>query len=76
MFSLLQFSLSLQGNGMYVYRNAAVYEGEWSEDHRSGWGRMYYENGDMYEGEWMNDKNHGQGFIRCGKINFLYIHLN
>uniref|UniRef100_A0A8P4G559 MORN repeat-containing protein 3 n=1 Tax=Dicentrarchus labrax TaxID=13489 RepID=A0A8P4G559_DICLA len=50
------------GYGTY-YNSSAVYEGEWSEDYRSGWGRMYYENGDFYEGEWLKDKNHGQGII-------------
>lgn len=52
-----------------------MYEGEWSEDYRSGWGRMYYENGDIYEGEWLNDKNHGQGIIQFGKNNLFYIYM-
>lgn len=67
--------LSLQGYGTYFYSNSEVYEGGWSEDHRSGWGRMYYQNGDMYEGEWLKDKNHGQGIIRFGESNLLFIHF-
>ncbi|XP_042364659.1 MORN repeat-containing protein 3 [Plectropomus leopardus] len=57
------------GYGTYLY-NPEVYEGEWSEDHRSGWGRMYYESGDIYEGEWMEGKNHGQGIIRFANGNW------
>lgn len=60
---------------MYFYNNSAVYEGEWSEGLRSGWGRMYYENEDIYEGEWLKDKNHGQGIIRLGKSLLLYIFI-
>ncbi|XP_059213298.1 MORN repeat-containing protein 3 isoform X2 [Centropristis striata] len=59
-----------QGYGKYFYNNSAVYEGEWSEDLRSGWGRMCHESGDIYEGEWMNDKNHGQGIIRFANGNW------
>lgn len=60
---------------MYFYNNSTVYEGEWSEDRRSGWGRMYSEGGDIYEGEWMKGENHGQGIIRFGKRTLLSIHL-
>lgn len=60
---------------MYFYNSSAVYEGDWCEDHRSGWGRMYYESGDIYEGEWMKDENHGQGIIRYGKRTLLYLRI-
>uniref|UniRef100_A0A3Q2Y235 MORN repeat-containing protein 3 n=1 Tax=Hippocampus comes TaxID=109280 RepID=A0A3Q2Y235_HIPCM len=39
----------------------ATYEGEWSEDNRSGWGRLTYKCGDLYEGEWLWDKEDGTG---------------
>lgn len=60
---------------MYFYNSSAVYEGDWSEDHQSGWGRMYYESGDIYEGEWMKDKHHGQGIIRYSKGTLLYLYI-
>lgn len=49
---------------MYFYSSYEVYEGDWGENKRSGWGRMYYECGDIYEGEWVKDKKEGQGIIR------------
>lgn len=60
---------------MYLYNSSAVYEGDWQEDQRSGWGRMYYESGDIYEGEWLKDKNHGQGVIRYSTRNLQYLHI-
>ncbi len=60
---------------MLFYNSSEVYEGEWSEDCRSGWGRMYYENGDIYEGEWMKDTNNGQGIFLFGKRTLLYKHF-
>jgi hypothetical protein len=38
-----------------------VYEGEWKDDTRHGWGKSTYANGDIYEGEWKNNKRHGHG---------------
>lgn len=56
----------LKGAGTYFYSPSAFYEGQWSEDQRSGWGRMQYENGELYEGEWLKDKRHGQGLLLLG----------
>lgn len=58
---------------MYFYSSCEVYEGDWSENQRSGWGRMYYECGDIYEGEWLNDKKEGQGIIRYSKKTLLFL---
>lgn len=57
----------LQGAGTYFYNPSCIYEGHWSKDQRSGWGRMEYENGDVYEGKWLEDKHHGQGVLFLGK---------
>lgn len=57
---------------MYFYSSCEVYEGDWGENKRSGWGRMYYECGDIYEGEWVNDKKEGQGIIRYGENTWLF----
>ncbi|XP_057680157.1 MORN repeat-containing protein 3-like [Corythoichthys intestinalis] len=48
----------------------ATYEGEWSEDNRSGWGRLTYKCGDLYEGEWLWDKEHGMGVIQFANGNW------
>lgn len=58
---------------MYFYSSCEVYEGDWGENKRSGWGRMYYECGDIYEGEWVNDKKEGQGIIRYGENTWLFM---
>lgn len=51
---------------MHFYSQLAFYEGHWSKDQRSGWGRMQYENGEVYEGEWLKDKHDGQGLLLLG----------
>ena len=53
----------MQGCGTHFYGPDEYYEGEWSRDKRSGWGRMYFANGSIYEGEWSQDKRHGQGLL-------------
>lgn len=46
---------------MKFYRKHAVYDGEWSEGERHGWGVYEAINGDKYEGYWEHDKKHGKG---------------
>ncbi|KAM9775105.1 MORN repeat-containing protein 3-like [Syngnathus typhle] len=48
----------------------ATYEGEWSEDNRSGWGRLTYKCGHLYEGEWLWDKEDGAGVIQFDNGNW------
>ncbi|XP_037135540.1 MORN repeat-containing protein 3-like [Syngnathus acus] len=48
----------------------ATYEGEWSEDNRSGWGRLTFKCGDLYEGEWLWDKEDGAGVIQFDNGNW------
>ena len=39
--------------------NGCIYEGQWHEDMRHGYGRLIQEVGDVYEGEWQNNEFHG-----------------
>ncbi|XP_077365840.1 MORN repeat-containing protein 3-like [Festucalex cinctus] len=57
------------GHGSFFYVHA-TYEGEWSEDNRSGWGRLTYKCGDLYEGEWLWDKEDGTGVIQFANGNW------
>ncbi|VDL19884.1 unnamed protein product [Hymenolepis diminuta] len=59
----------IYGYGENWYRCDEFYEGEWSEDKRSGWGRQYYKDGSMYEGEWLHDKRWGNGMLRLPNEN-------
>ena len=44
------------GFGKYNYRNGGFYDGQWSEDHMHGYGKLYYPGGQLaYQGEWVND---------------------
>mmetsp|Transcript_28634 Transcript_28634/g.21373 ORF Transcript_28634/g.21373 Transcript_28634/m.21373 type:complete len:105 (+) Transcript_28634:23-337(+) len=45
------------------YPNGDVYEGEWKEDFREGFGIFKYAKGDQYEGEWLKDRMHGKGVL-------------
>lgn len=52
------------GKGKYIFSNGDIYEGEFLNDVRWGYGKMisYTKNGCIiYDGEWQNDKNHGKG---------------
>ena len=41
--------------------DGSVYEGDWSEGQRNGYGVYTYANGDKYQGIWEEDRRHGQG---------------
>jgi len=38
-----------------------VYDGDWIEGQRNGYGVYIYANGDKYLGMWKEDRRHGQG---------------
>lgn len=38
-----------------------MYEGQFDNDRRSGYGCQTYQNGDRYKGQWVNGKRHGKG---------------
>lgn len=39
----------------------AVYEGEWKNEMRDGYGKQEWPDGSRYEGYWLNDKANGIG---------------
>lgn len=41
-----------------------LYEGEWKNNKRHGYGKMIYFNGDIYEGEFKNDTQDGYGEMK------------
>ena len=38
-----------------------MYEGEWEEDKRHGYGKFTWPDGKVYDGQWENDEPHGKG---------------
>jgi hypothetical protein len=54
------------GQGIYFFDDG-VFDGNWVDDCREGWGKMTYGDGAMYIGEWFRDQRHGQGLLLCGK---------
>ena len=38
-----------------------MYDGDWTEGQRNGYGVYIYANGDKYLGMWKEDRRHGQG---------------
>jgi hypothetical protein len=45
------------------YPNGDMYEGEWRDEMREGFGVQRYSKGDVFEGEWLMDKMHGKGIL-------------
>ena len=43
------------------YANGSVFEGQWRDGVREGYGRLIHVTGDMYEGDWRGDKANGYG---------------
>ena len=48
-------------HGRCRYASGDVYEGEWSNDQRSGAGSQAFGSGDQYDGNWLDDRQHGHG---------------
>jgi hypothetical protein len=58
-----------QGKGRITFFNGDVYDGQWQDDKRWGYGVYVYgagssSKGDRYEGEWVADNMHGMGTYR------------
>ncbi|EGR32108.1 viral a-type inclusion repeat protein [Ichthyophthirius multifiliis] len=54
-----------EGIGCQVYENGNVYEGEWKNDNRNGYGILKDNFGiDIYNGDWKNDMYNGKGRLR------------
>jgi len=47
-----------------TYADGSVYEGDWRDDKKHGWGEMMCADG-IYEGNWRDDKRHGWGNDIC-----------
>lgn len=45
------------------FPNGDMYEGEWRDDLREGFGVQKFAKGDAFEGEWAMDKMHGKGIL-------------
>ncbi|EGD79438.1 hypothetical protein PTSG_10002 [Salpingoeca rosetta] len=59
------------GHGVKFYdiEGTEMYDGEWFEGKRSGWGRMTYADGSVYEGEWLEDQRCGRGLLLLANQN-------
>lgn len=59
------------GHGVFYYHNGAVYEGNFVDDVRQGFGKLTFLPGSVveegYEGMWENDEWHGHGIYRYRK---------
>lgn len=38
-----------------------IYQGEWVDDRREGYGRQIWKDGSVYEGDWRDNKANGEG---------------
>lgn len=51
-----------KGMGTMRYANGDVYEGEWAEDVKSGFGHMFWNSSQQeYEGQWLRNMPNGVG---------------
>lgn len=41
-----------------------IYEGEWANGMKNGFGKQRYEDGTEYEGQWKDGKEHGYGKMK------------
>jgi hypothetical protein len=51
-----------EGYGRYVYGNGDVYEGDFSQGLRGGYGLYLWSFKSHFGGEWMSDNRHGSGY--------------
>ena len=51
----------VQGRARCRLPSGAVYEGDFKDNTRHGWGTSWYESGEIYEGEFQNGNRHGKG---------------
>ncbi|EUD68083.1 serine/threonine protein kinase [Plasmodium inui San Antonio 1] len=60
------------GYGYYIYKEIrSVYQGEWIENAKSGYGTLYNRQGIVYSGEWLNNISHGFGCTYTNERLFL-----
>lgn len=56
-----------------IYSNENIYEGQWHESKRNGYGVLTRRNGDHFEGHWVNDLREGQGSYYYHDKNKLFV---
>lgn len=56
-----------------IYANENIYEGQWHEGKRNGYGVLTKRNGDHFEGHWVNDMREGQGSYFYHDKNKLFV---
>ena len=44
-----------------LFFKSSIYEGQFKNGERDGWGRMIYTNGSYYQGNWSNGMLEGEG---------------
>ena len=47
---------NLNNNSIEIDKKCDIYEGNWENDKKNGYGKMTYSDGTIYEGEWENDE--------------------
>ncbi|GHU22595.1 hypothetical protein FACS189472_15500 [Alphaproteobacteria bacterium] len=52
-----------EGQGILVYADGGVYDGEWSGDRKNGKGTLTLVSGDGYVGEFVNNFAEGKGMV-------------
>ena len=62
-----EYNFQMRGNGERVKKppvnleSGAIYEGEWLDNKRDGYGKQIWPDESKYEGNWLNDKANGYG---------------
>jgi len=56
-----------------IYANEDIYEGQWHEGKRNGYGVLTKRNGDHFEGHWVNGQREGQGSYYFSDKNKLFV---
>ena len=56
-----------------IYANENIYEGQWHQGKRNGYGVLTKRNGDHFEGHWVNDQREGQGSYYYHSKNKLFV---
>ncbi|CDW80897.1 morn repeat protein [Stylonychia lemnae] len=51
----------LNGMGIYISHDGTIYQGEWKNDQKDGYGEFEWPEGSSYKGNWKNDIMFGDG---------------